>query len=472
MTPQQEVLARKAIEDLRTINLISSGPHDEMSLREVLNHGGIQSGFIDYAGGSATGYSREGLAALANLAKTYRPDGSRRAKQVSNASLAQLIASTIVNIWREREGDTPDAADISELNTAVEQWFESLTQVRLHAIPCIISPYHALGFDIGPVHFCRWRDFPTEKFSVSREEFWHPEADGEGKTTNGGIHFGSLLRMAEERYAGWVALVEIAGRAEKDSKATADIAVDIALGALQLAAPGLDIHHITRATAAVPALWRADVWTNGDQPRQSISNHEPAKAIAPELFSHVISDQIRGSLNTMGNRLEAYLSATSSVPLLDEAWCNAVYWFHEAIAETLDTVAVVKLEIAIEVLFRSADMNGSKSRIKASFAAFFQLVGGDQFVDSGLTVDQFILNITTARSRVAHGTWPTIHTDLPGYKKQQPVSRAQVEDVARLLLIQVAIGIEQYVSAGQTADDTESLFNWVKSQRHQSRAVS
>lgn len=271
--------------------------------------------------------------------------------------------------------------------------------------------------------------------------------------------------MACDRRAAWVAVVEITGRAENESTAAADIAVDIALGALQAAAPGLNIRNIARATARVPALWRVDVRMHSGQIRQGTSNRTPALAIAPELFAHVISNEISQQLAMMGRRLTEYLGTTSTVPLLDEAWCNAAYWFHEACAEPLDTVAVVKLETAIEVLFRAEDMRGSKSRLKHSFNAIFGLAEEDLFPGSGLTVEQFILNITTARSRVVHGTWPTIHTDLPGYKKQPPVSRGAVEMVASRLLIEVAHHIDAYVRAGETADDTDSLLSWIKSQR-------
>ena len=82
-----------------------------------------------------------------------------------------------------------------------------------------------------------------------------------------------------------------------------------------------------------------------------------------------------------------------------------------------------------------------------------------------MTVEQFALAITTARSRVLHGTWPTIHTDLPGYKKQQPVSFQDVETLARTLLLAVAEQIEAYVDAGQTNDSTDDLLTWIKSRR-------
>jgi hypothetical protein len=249
--------------------------------------------------------------------------------------------------------------------------------------------------------------------------------------------------------------------------ATADIAVDIALGALQIAAPGLKISNICRATAPIPAIWRADVWVSEGQFRQSTSNHSPALTISPELFADVIANKVGQSLDVMGERLAEYLGSRSVVPLLNESWCNATYWFHEALAESLDTVAVVKLETAIEVLLRAEDMSGSKSRIKNSFEAIFGLNGSDSLPGSSVTVDQFVLNIATARSRVVHGTWPTIHTDLPGYRRQQPVSRAEVEMLASKLLIEVAHCIELYTKAGETADDTDALLNWVKSQGRQ-----
>ena len=82
-------------------------------------------------------------------------------------------------------------------------------------------------------------------------------------------------------------------------------------------------------------------------------------------------------LESMGRRLADYLAATSPLPDLDEAWCNAAYWYHEALAESLDTVAVPKLETAIEVLFRAESMSGSKQRMLDCFDAIFGLKGND-----------------------------------------------------------------------------------------------
>lgn len=467
MTPQQKALTLKAIADLRTISLLSPEPHDGGSLSEALDAGGIRNAFIDFGGSSATGFSAEGLAALAALAKSYRPEGSRRSQQASSATLAQFLSAAIANSWKDRDNRIPEDADFDVLDTAVLSWFTTLAQTNLHAVPCILLAYAAPPFMIGPVHFYHWHDFPVQQFGMTREQFWPTAGEGASDRGIGGSHFSRLVEMARERDARWVAVVEVSGRAEKESIATADIAVDIALGALQIAAPGLNIRNITRATALIPVLRRTDVSASGSQPRQSVSNHSPALAISPELVADVIANVVGESLDVMGKRLAEYLGSTSTLPRLNEAWCNATYWFHRALVETLDTVAVVKFETAIEVLFKAEDMSGSKSRIKSSFDSLFGLVGSDLFPETSLTVDQFILNITTARSRVVHGTWPTINTDLPGYKRQEPVSRAAVEMVASRLLFHVAHHIDGYVKAGETADDTDSLLIWVKSQRQQ-----
>lgn len=462
MTPQQKELTIKAFADLRTISLVTSEPHDSRTLSDAMDEGGIKSGFIDLATTTAAGFSAEGLASLSALARTYRADG-RRSQQASNATLAQFLSASIVKLWRNRSGGAPEDTDFDALDTAVGGWFAALSQRSLHAVPCALPPYPTAPFSIGPVHFYNWHDFPSEQFGVSKEEFM--QGEGEGGWDFGGPHFRHLVAMARDRQASWVAVIELSELAQKEAIATADLAVDIALGALQIAAPGLNIRNVARATAPMPIRSRTDVWASGGMPHQSFSNLSPALTITPEFFQHVIANEVAQLLDVMGERLAGYLGAASPLPVLNEAWCNAAYWFHEAIAETLDTVAVLKLETAIEVLFRAEDMSGSKSRIKQSLNALFGLTSSDLFPGSSLTVDQFILNITTARSRIAHGTWPTISTDLPGYRHQQPVSRVALEIVAGKLLIEMAVLIGFYEAAGETADDTDAVLQWAKAQR-------
>lgn len=463
MDQQQEELVRQAFRDLRTISLLSSSS-DETNLTDVLYAGGVQHGFMDYVAGTATGYSSYGLSALAELAQIYRSNDPSRSLKASSATLAKLLAATIAKLWLEDGNSIPAQGDFIAVDDAVDQWFSSLTHTRLHAVPCIIAPYPAPSFDIGPVHFSTWENFPMDRFGVTREQFWDTGVP-EGEREVGGWHFSELMKMASQRFAGWVAVVEITGKAEKESEAMADFAIDIALGSLKAVAPGLEIRNICRATAATPPLWRVDVWYDGSSTRNGVSNLEPAKVIDPDLFGNVIGEQVCKSLDAVGLRLEEYLSGSSSFTLLVESWANAAYWFNQAVAEALDTVAVFKLETAIEVLFRAEDMAGSKRRLKESFEAFFGLTGSHHYPGSALTVDQFILNITTARSRVAHGTWPTINTDLPGYRKQKPINRRELEMIAGELLVRFAHYLELYGAAGETVDTTDAFFGWIKVNR-------
>ncbi|AMB45063.1 hypothetical protein [Methylobacterium sp. AMS5] len=468
MNPQQSELVRKSIADLKTISLSSSEPHNDRSLSTVMNAAGINHGFVDFAGESATGFSNEGMAIIAALAKTYRPEGDRRSHQVSNETLTKTISASIAQKWRDTDRTNIQQSDIDSLGETIDRWLADLNQTRLHVVPCALPPYVAPSFQIGPVCFHHVSNFPTGQFGIQQSEFWPTATEENPNPKPGGFHFERLLELATERRAPWLAVVEVSGRAIHESITAADVATDIALGALQIAAPGLNIRNISRATARAPVFWRVDPYYRDGQISENNSNLQPALTIHPDLFADVITNKVSSALNVMGKRLSDYLQATSAVPDLDEAWCNAAYWFHEALAETLETVAVVKLETAIEVLFRAENMSGSKSRIIKAFDTIFGLTKDDVFSGSGITVEQFTLAVTTARSRVVHGTWPTIHTDLPGYKKNQPVARGELEMVASSLLIEFAHQVDAYVKAGQTADETDALLDWIKAQRQPS----
>lgn len=194
-------------------------------------------------------------------------------------------------------------------------------------------------------------------------------------------------------------------------------------------------------------------------------NQLPALARSPQLIELHIKE-VEPGLRSMGQRLSAFLDASSSVPDLDEAWCNAAYWYHEALAETLDTVAVAKLETAIEVLFRAENMSGSKRRLHESFDVFFGLHRTDKIgTNSSVSVEQFVEAITTARSRVLHGTWPTLQFDLPANKSSQTVSYGDVEFLTRTLLLCFSVQLDAYITAGNPIDTTDAFFAWIRAER-------
>jgi hypothetical protein len=454
MTPEQIALVQKAVSEMRTISVQSEQPHSSDSLSDLLTKNGILSASISLSDLTATGFSRAGLVALDALAKLYRPQGGANNRLASNSTVAKMLSGQMISLWKGKSPDSLASADYAELENSVDRWFQSLTQVRQHVVPCTLTPYPIPSFSIGPVTFYHLSEFPSEEFGVVREQIAES------------FQLGDLIRLAKERYAPWMAKVRITGRADNESISSADIATDIALAILQLSLPNFDLRGIARATARAAPVWRVEIWKGADGTlRQSSSNREPARVVAPDAFVYGLT-QIRPLIDSMERRLSSYLEATSTLPELDEAWCNAAYWYHEALAETLETVAIAKLETAIEVLFRSESMSGSKRRLLDSFDAIFGLKENDPIAPgSTVTAGQLTTAITTARSRVLHGTWPTLHTDLPSAKGHAPATYADVELLARILLVQFSIYIDAYLQAGNAIDGTNDLIAWIKVQR-------
>ncbi|WP_224705158.1 hypothetical protein [Devosia aquimaris] len=262
------------------------------------------------------------------------------------------------------------------------------------------------------------------------------------------------------------AFVKVTGRPPEESIRAADLSTDIALAAIQLLSPGDEMRTIARASARATPVWRVDISrTEGGGFSEGTRIQAPALARSLELIEHHIREA-EPSLRSMGQRLAAFLDASSPVPDLDEAWCNAAYWYHKALAETLDTVAVAKLETAIEALFRAENMSGSKRRLHESFDVFFGLSRTDTITpNSSVTVEQFAEAITTARSRVLHGTWPTLQFDLPANKSSQAVSYSDVELLTRVLLLCFSIQLDAYIATGNPIDTTDAFFAWIKAER-------
>jgi len=482
MTPEQESLCRRALDGMKTISLTGRLPYGSDDLSSVFQQHGLRTGSINVLKQTATGFTGEGLATIDALAKSFRPSLSQKSRRASDATLAKLIADEMMKAWVGRTSRSLARTDFDQLQAAIDNWFGMLTEVREHVVPCTLFPCAIPSFTVGPVTFRHFSELPTDGFGISREEFWPKEPPVWKqwfrdvwaavrrkpllRAELGGFQFSMLARFANERTAPWVAFVKVTGRPPAESVRAADLSTDIALAAIQLLSPGDDMRTITRASARAAPVWRVDVSrTEGGGFSEGTRNQVPALARSPELIERHLKE-VELALRSMGQRLTAFLDASSPVPDLDEAWCNAAYWYHEALAETLDTVAVAKLETAIEVLFRAENMSGSKRRLHESFDIFFGLNRGDTLApNSSVTVEQFVEAITTARSRVLHGTWPTLQYDLPANKSSQTVSYGDVELLTRTLLVCFSLQLDAYIARGNPVDATDAFFAWIKAER-------
>ncbi|UIJ82413.1 hypothetical protein [Rhizobium leguminosarum] len=460
---------RAALANLKSIRIEGQPPHGVDSLSEIIDRHGLVEASIDVVNSTATGFTSDGVKAIAALARSFRDPQSQLSHQASNPTLSKFIASEIMRRWRLSDVAKIETSELHQLGPSVETWFARLNQVKQHVVPCILFLHRVAPIKIGPVRLFHAYDFPTEEFGITRKEFWpsldESETVADGAARPGGFHFERLLEIASRRDATWLTIVDVPGRADPESQRSADTAVDIALGVIQLICPGKDMRRIARTTGRSAATYRADVYRSPDGMNTPISNHTPALARSPETIEQHFQEA-GPALELMGRRLEGFLGATSELPNLNAAWCNAVYWYHQALAEDLDTVAAVKLETAIEVLFSSENNKGSTSRMLQGIEGMLGL-DKDHQIDPGttVTVKHVVAAISTARSRVLHGTWPTLHNDLPACGDSFSLGVGDIELIARNLLLRYPIYLEAYQANGKVDDQAKPFLDWIVSER-------
>lgn len=169
--------------------------------------------------------------------------------------------------------------------------------------------------------------------------------------------------------------------------------------------------------------------------------------------------QGQGLAHAIGPRVKSFVEGKSAFPALEQAWADAAYWFHEALVESLDTIAVPKLETAIEVLLRAESTSGSKARVLKAINAFYGLTKDDRInPHSHLSVEKFATGFVTDRSRILHGTWSTLNHSLRD-------SRSNLTALVVNLLAMYALELERYIKAAGASDDIEAFLTSIQANR-------
>lgn len=455
MTPSQIASLRSAHEEFKHLPLPSKRPMDDQDLRSFLDGEGLVETSINLRLEAASGFTRAGMLALSQLAQDLRSRSGLGARSVSRQSLAKALAQLAIASWAGRPAGPLTDSELTEFDKKIGAWFASQNVVRTHYIPCTVNAWPTEPFAIGPVRFYPFNEIPAASLGLTREDIW--PAGGGTMSSLAEISIGNLLKIAEMRNAETIAEVSIPGREKTQSNLTADIAVDVALAIVQLLTPPRMFKRASRATSrAAPVWWARLSSTNGSVSPES-QNDEPGRTFGPGALEMALA-QFGPAVESMGRRLQSYVAGSGVRPSLDETWCNAAYWYHEAVAEPLETVAIAKFETTIEVLFRSENSSGSKKRLLQGLEAFFGKKRNDDL--GGITADQLAASIVTSRSRVLHGTWPTLHTELPDSKGGVAVSTATAEQLARLLLVAFSEAVDTYGAAATGDDTVEALLDW------------
>ena len=405
----------------------------------------IRYGKVATATGAVTGFPPAGAAAIADLARELRRRKPALARGVNLPDLAEAIASEIIARFGPASAPPADAAGWAGMETALDSRFAHLAVPRRHFVPCAILADKAAPFEVGPVSFVHATELAA-----------HPRGLQNDPLTE--LTTGNLFQAMQERAASWVAIVEIDGCHPARSSEFADLAVDVALGALQVALRRDLSQRMTRITARTLPPWRGNLSIANGQVSSGIHNMESGHGLTGAAF-----DQMRQAaqpvMDAAGRSIANFIARQNSLPELRQAWCDAVYWFHEAIAEPLATIATTKYETAVEVLLRAESSDKSGARMRAAIKALTGLGENDFLPGSAtLTVKQFAASLVTARSRVLHGTLSTLLADVAA-------EHLNLAQFARQLLLVFALQIEEYSTVLGAKDDRDSLLAWIDAER-------
>jgi len=171
-----------------------------------------------------------------------------------------------------------------------------------------------------------------------------------------------MLQLMRDTHANWLACVPIQGCEHRRAEAFGDLAVDLAIVALQLAAPDLDTRTMSRLDAQRGAAEKRTLSEAHGYYNAGWTNMEPGLSIGTGTLADILRKN-SPLITAVGSCVNSFATGCFRFPNLERAWCDAAYWLHEALAEPLDSIAVAKLETAVEVLVRAENPSGCRRRM-------------------------------------------------------------------------------------------------------------
>ena len=390
-------------------------------------------------------FTGKGFLAISGLTRSLQQNGAALRRGCKFASLRKVVANAVIGLFEKRleQGPTVSREDLAQLKRNVVDWFAKVSASRTHIVPCAVTPYPARPFDIGPVRFMHAADFDAADLGVDGhvgfETAWE-----------------TLERQLREQAASWVAVVEVTDCEGARSEEMADTVVDMALGAVQAILGARDARFMSRITARANPPYRGSIAVSQNEISAGLRNMEAGRLLRPETLETIIGSA-KELARSFGRRIRSFLSGGTELQALEQAWCDGAYWFHEGLAEPMDTVAVAKLETAMENLWAASNRNGSSERIRTALGV---MASGEPNEDAERERVEFAKGVVEARSRVLHGTRSTTRDD-PG------VDRRAVEAVVQRMLATYSLLLDAYSSECGVADkdNVKSFLAWIDRER-------
>jgi len=390
-------------------------------------------------------FTRRGFVAVSGLARSLQQNRVVLRRGSRFESLRKIVANAVLQQFENRleEGPTVSKDDLKAVKERVTDWFDKASATQTHVVPCAVIPYPGQAFDIGPVRFIDAAEFDLANLGVES----HLASETAWET---------IERQLGEHAARWVAVVEVAGCEGARGAEVADTVVDIALAGVQTVF-GNDARFMARVTGRSNPAYQGRLAVSENDVSMGVENMEAGRLLLPETLQTILGAN-EELIRSFGNRIRTFLGGASDLETLEQAWCDGAYWFHQGFAEPMDTVAVAKLETAMENLLAAASSSGSTERIRTAL----RVVSGESDREVEEAQVEFAKRVVEARSRVLHGTRSTTRDD-PG------VDRASVETVVRRMLAAYSPLLDSYSQEDgeHVTDDVESFLRWIEQARRE-----
>ncbi len=388
-------------------------------------------------------FTSKGFEAVSCLARSLQQNRSALRRGSRFESLRKVVANAVIQQFENRlvEGPTVSEHDLRAVKDRVTDWFAKASATRTYAVPCAVIPYTGHAFDVGPVRFIGAAEFDLASLGV--------ESDAVSSTA-----WATFERQLREHAAHWVAVVEVEGCEGARGGDMADTVVDIALAGVQTVL-GTDARFMARVTGRANPAYQGRLAVSEDDVSVRVENMEAGRLLLPEPL-HTIFEAKKEFIRSFGNRISTFLGGASDLRTLEQAWCDGAYWFHQGLAEPMDTVAVAKLETAMENLLAAGNTTGSSTRIRTAL----RVLNGDWNQEDEDAQVKFATRVVEARSRVLHGTRSTTRDD-PG------IDRGSVEKIVRKMLSAYSLRLDAYSQENgeHATDDFESFLTWIEQAR-------
>ncbi len=297
------------------------------------------------------GILADGIEAFERLCDAILDKKPRVERGTRYLTYQQELFSFLLSEYLEAEPDRIDAGDVAKVEAHIDEWFEQRTGQHLIPIPCFLSPAPSPRFLIGSVEFLFIEEVPKSAYYLDAA------ADALG------LHdFDALLEQMRSERAHWLGVVEIEACDRERSQDLADLAVDLAIVAVQLAQPYLDTKTMSRLSNRRGA--GMDITLSRSQGGYSAgrSSNIPGAAIGHGYLGKIVNDG-KPIMDAVGARVRSFTTGVFRLPVIEQAWCDAAYWLREGLAERIDSIAVAKLETSLEVFLAAESSRGSEARL-------------------------------------------------------------------------------------------------------------